>query len=71
MLISVYCKTKCLKLSCSANTVGVIKLRIMRWAGYVAYMEVEKRSAYRVLVGKLEGKRLLEDLDIVGNIILK
>jgi len=30
----------------------------MRWAGHVAYME-EKRDAYRVLVGKPEGKRSL------------
>ena len=35
----------------------VIKLR-MRWAGYVARM-VEGRGVYRVLVGKLEGKRPL------------
>ena len=30
----------------------------MRWAGHVARME-QSRSAYRVLVGKLEGKRPL------------
>jgi len=43
----------------------------MRWAGHVAYLEEEKRNAYRVLVGKTEAKRPLEDLGIVGNIILK
>jgi hypothetical protein len=30
----------------------------MRWAGHVARM-VEKRNAYRLLVGKPEGKRPL------------
>jgi hypothetical protein len=71
LLISTYCRTKYLKLCCSPNTIGVIKSRIMRWAGHVAYMEEEKRNAYRVLVGKLEGKRPLEELGIDGNIILK
>jgi hypothetical protein len=36
----------------------VIKSRIMRLAGHVARMG-EGRSVYRVLVGKLEGKRPL------------
>jgi hypothetical protein len=36
----------------------VIKSRRMRWAGHVARME-EKRTAYRLLVGSPEGKRLL------------
>jgi hypothetical protein len=36
----------------------MIKSRRMRWAGYVARME-EKRNAYRILVGKPEGKRPL------------
>jgi hypothetical protein len=36
----------------------VIKSRIMRLAGHVAWMG-EKRGAYRVLVGKPEGKRRL------------
>jgi hypothetical protein len=30
----------------------------MKWAGHVAFMR-EKRGAYRVLVGKHEGKRPL------------
>jgi len=38
--------------------VRVIKSRRMRWAGHVACMGEEK-GAYRVLVGKLEGKRPL------------
>jgi hypothetical protein len=33
----------------------VIKLRRMRWAGYVACMEM--RNSYAVLAGKSEGKR--------------
>jgi len=42
----------------SPNIVRVIKSRRMRWAGHVAHMG-EERGAYRVLVGKLEGKRPL------------
>jgi hypothetical protein len=36
----------------------MIKSRRMRWAGHVAPMG-EKRNAYKILVGKLEGKRPL------------
>ena len=36
----------------------VIKSRRMRWAGHVARMD-EERGAYKVLVGKPEGKRPL------------
>jgi hypothetical protein len=42
----------------SPNILRVIKSRRMRWAGHVARM-VEERGAYRVLVGKPEGKRPL------------
>ena len=42
----------------SPNIVGVIKSRRMRWARHVARMG-EERGAYRVLVGKPEGKRPL------------
>ena len=42
----------------SPNIVQVIKSRRMRWAGHVAHMG-EERGAYRVLVGKLEGRRPL------------
>jgi hypothetical protein len=42
----------------SPNIVRVIKSRQMRWAGHVARM-VEGRGAYRVLVGRPEGKRSL------------
>ena len=41
----------------SPNIVRVIKSRRMRWAGHVARMGEE--MAYRVLVGKPEGKRQL------------
>jgi hypothetical protein len=43
----------------SPNIVRVIKSRRMRWAGHVGRMG-EARSVYRVLVGRPEGKRLLE-----------
>jgi hypothetical protein len=36
--------------------IRMIKSRRMRWAGHVARMGA-KRSAYRILVGKPEGKR--------------
>jgi hypothetical protein len=39
----------------SPNIILVIKSRRMRWAGHVARME-ERKCAYRVLVGKPEGK---------------
>jgi hypothetical protein len=38
--------------------IRLIKSRRMRWAGHVARMG-EKRTAYRILVGKPEGKRPL------------
>jgi hypothetical protein len=42
----------------SPNIVWVIKSRRMMWAGHVARMG-EGRGVYRILVGKLEGKRPL------------
>jgi hypothetical protein len=42
----------------SASIIRIIKSRRMRWAGHVARMR-EKRNAYRLLVGKSEGKRPL------------
>ena len=42
----------------SPNIIWVIELRRMRWSGHVA-RKGERRRAYRVLVGKLEGKRPL------------
>jgi hypothetical protein len=42
----------------------------MRWAEYVARMG-EGRGAYRVLLGKLEGKRPLENPGVDGRIILR
>jgi len=45
-------------LCCSSTIVRVIKSRRVRWAGHVARVG-ERRSVYRVLVGKLEGKKTL------------
>ena len=42
----------------SPNRVRVIKLRRIRWAGHVARAG-DRRGAYRVLVGKPEGKNHL------------
>jgi hypothetical protein len=43
----------------SPSIIRIMKSRRMRWAGHVARMG-EKRNAYRLLVGKAEGKRPLE-----------
>jgi hypothetical protein len=43
----------------SPNIIRVMKSRRLRWAGHVARMG-ERRGAYRVLVGKPEGRRPLE-----------
>jgi hypothetical protein len=40
------------------SIIRIIKSRRMKWAGYVARMG-EKRNAYRLLVGKQEGRRPL------------
>jgi hypothetical protein len=40
------------------SIIRVIKSRKVRWAGHVAQVG-EKRNAYRILVGKPEGKRPL------------
>jgi hypothetical protein len=42
----------------SPSIIRIIKSRRMRWAGHVARME-EKRNAFRLLLGKPEGKRPL------------
>jgi len=54
----------------SPNIVRVIKSRRMRWAGHVARMG-ESRGVYRVLVGKPDGKKRLEDPGVDERIILK
>ena len=45
-------------LYCSPNVIRVIKSRRMRWVGHLTRTG-ERRGAYRVLVGKPEGKRPL------------
>jgi hypothetical protein len=42
----------------SPSIIRIIKSRRMRWAGHVARVG-EKRKAFRLLVGKPEGKRPL------------
>jgi hypothetical protein len=44
--------------------------RRMRWAGHVVRM-VKMRNSHKILFGKLEGKRPLEDVGVDGRIILK
>jgi hypothetical protein len=54
----------------SPSIIRVIKSRRMRWAGHAARMG-ERRDAYRILVGKPEGKNHLENQDVDGWTILK
>jgi hypothetical protein len=42
----------------SPSIIGIMKAKRMRWAEHVAQI-AEKRNAYRLLVGKPEGKRPL------------
>ena len=42
----------------SPNIISNLKSRRLRWAGHVARME-QSRNAYRVLLGRPEGKRPL------------
>jgi hypothetical protein len=51
----------------SPSIVTMIKSRRMRWAGHIARIE-ENRNAYRILVGKPEGK---EHQDVGVWMILK
>jgi hypothetical protein len=52
------------------NIIRMNKSRRMMWVVHVAHMG-QKRHAYRVLVGKAEGGRVLGRLDIAGMVILK
>jgi hypothetical protein len=47
-----------LNFNCYIIILIIMKARRMRWAGHVARMG-EKRNAYRLLVGKPEGRRPL------------
>jgi hypothetical protein len=54
----------------SPNLIRIIKSRRMRWAGHVARMG-EERGAYRILVGRPEGRRPLGRLMILRRIFGK
>jgi hypothetical protein len=54
----------------SANIIRVIESRRMDREGHVARMG-ERRGAYRVLLGKPEGRNHLKDPGVDGRIILK
>ena len=54
----------------SPNIIRNLQSRRLRWAGHVACME-QSRNAYRVLVGKPEGKRSLGRPRPRWDIILK
>ena len=44
----------------SPHIIRSIKSRRLRWAGHVAHME-QYRNAYRVIMGRPEGKRTLKE----------
>jgi hypothetical protein len=46
--------------------IRMMKSRRMRWAGHVVCM---REKAYRILVGKPEGKRPVGRLDVSGRIV--
>jgi hypothetical protein len=52
----------------SPNIIRVIKSRRMRWAGQKVRMG-EMRNAYKILVGKPEGKNHSEDLGVDGRML--
>jgi hypothetical protein len=54
----------------SSINIRAIKSRKRRWAGYVARMG-DRRRAYRVWVGKREGKNNSEDLGVDERTMLK
>jgi hypothetical protein len=54
----------------SSSNIWVIKSRKLRWAGHVAHIG-DRRGTHRVLVGKPEGMKHLEDRGLDGRIILK
>jgi hypothetical protein len=47
----------------SPSIIRMIKSRRMRWAKHVARMGA-KRNAYRILMGKPEGKEHYKDIDV-------
>jgi hypothetical protein len=57
-------------LNASPNIIIVIKRRRMRWEGLEA-RKVETTIAYKIVVGKAEGKGTLGRFDAAGKIILK
>jgi len=57
-------------LYCSPNIVRVIKWKRMRWEWHVARMG-ERRGAYRVLVGKPQGKRPLGEPRIILKLVFR
>jgi hypothetical protein len=52
-------------LYCSLNIIKMIKSRRLMWAGHVARMD-DVIDAYKILVGKPEGKRPLGDPVVDG-----
>jgi hypothetical protein len=56
--VLIYINEELHNLYSSPSIIRMIKSRRMKWAGHVARMG-EKRNAYRIVVGKPEGRRPL------------
>ena len=57
-------------MAASPDIIRIFKLWRIIWVGHVARVG-ERRNGYTVLVGKPYGKKTLEDLCLVGRVILK
>ena len=53
----------------SSNIVWIIKTRRLKWAEHIA--RKEDRNAFKILTGKLTGKRPIGNLDVDGRAILE
>jgi hypothetical protein len=54
----------------SPSIIRVTKSKRLKWPGHIAHMG-KRRNAYRVLVGKPEGRNHSENPEVYGRIILK
>jgi hypothetical protein len=54
----------------SPNIVGIIKTRRMTWVGHVAFIAA-RRDAYRFSLTNMGEREYLEDMGVVGRMLLK
>jgi hypothetical protein len=49
--------------------IRLLELKLMRWTGYAAHAAGKEMHIIRGFMGKPEGKKHLEDLDIDGRVL--